>query len=618
MKVSKVYFITFIFSLQLSGFAAFFNNQSSTVEGETILLNNWQYYKEVPAADSTKGILLNRLNDISEFNNENIIIMKTMLPGWDGKSPALYIGQIDHFMQVYLNNKMIYQLGEPDNNKLIGWNQNLVELPSFKKDDLLTLRIKTGKESVNVLKNILLSSSGNIITNVFINSAGSFFFSVLFFFTGLTILIIYFGVFKSKLLFGIAAFITSTSFLFAANTLFLQLLVKAPALYYRLDYISLMLTTTSGFFAVEQIIDTKYKKVLKIIWQAHFVFFILNLPILNFTKITFPDVLPFFMSFLAISMLICFVSMVLSTRSGSYESKLLFFGMSSFFFFAVIEIILFFKEGLYTEFGFSVRTLHFGALCFVITLIWIVVRDYLNTNKQKDLAHEKALEATKRESETRRKYAAKLLESQENERKRIASELHDAVGQDLLVIKNTALLGLNNEHIEIKGERYLNQISEITSKSIEDIRQISRNLHPFQIDKLGLTKALKSIVDFVQDNSQIKFNSEIDDLGRVFSKERAIHIYRILQEIINNIIKHSGASEVNIHAEIVNAKFRLTVNDNGKGMPADTTGNIPKTNFGFGLTGLLERTKLLEGKIEIKLGKTRGLVVAVMVPLPAE
>jgi signal transduction histidine kinase len=521
-------------------------------------------------------------------------------------------------MQVFLNNKMIYQFGEPGNDKLIGWNQNLVELPFCKKGDQLTLRIKTAEETVNVLKNIRLSSSGNIITKVFYNSAISLFFSVLFFFTGLTILIIYFGVFKSKLLLGIAAFITSISFLFVANTLFLQLLIKAPALYYRMDYISLMLTTTSGFFAIAQIIDTKYKKVLNIIWQAHFAFFIVNLPILNFTSITFPDVLPFFMSFLVISMIVCFIAMVLSTRSGSYESKLLFFGMSSFFFFAIIEIILFFEEGLYTGFGFSVRVLHFGALCFVITLLWIVVRDYLNTNRQKELAYQKVIDATRRESETRHQYAAKLLESQENERKRIASELHDAVGQDLLVIKNTALLGLSNKDLEVNRERYLNQISEITSKSIEDIRQISRNLHPFQIDKLGLTKALKSIVDFVQDNSEIKFISKIDDLGRVFSKEKAIHIYRILQEIINNIIKHSGASETDIRAQIIKHKFCLTVSDNGKGIPEDVNGNIPKTNFGFGLTGLLERAKLIGGKVEIKPGKKCGLIITVTVPLPTE
>ena len=580
--------------------------------------DNWQYFEEVSTPDSIKYIQLSSLDDFTSRDNKGILLLKTKLPGWEEKSPALYIGQIDYFMQVFLNNKIIYQLGEPGNDKLIGWNQNLVELPFFQKDDLLTLRIKTSEESLNGLRNILLSSSGNIITNVFSNSASSLFFSVLFFFTGLTILIIYFGVFKSKLLLGIAAFITSISFLFAANTLFLQLLIKAPALYYRMDYISLMLTTTSGFFAIAQIIDTKYKKVLNIIWQAHFAFFIVNLPILNFTSITFPDVLPFFMSFLAISMIVCFIAMVLSTRSGSYESKLLFLGMSSFFFFAVIEIILFFKQGLYTEFGFSVRALHFGALCFVITLLWIVVRDYLNTNRQKELAYQKVIDATRRESETRHQYAAKLLESQENERKRIASELHDAVGQDLLVIKNTALLGLSNEHLEIKGERYLNQISEITSKSIEDIRQISRNLHPFQIDKLGLTKALKSIVDFVQDNSEIKFISKIDDLGRVFSKEKAIHIYRILQEIINNIIKHSGASETNIRAEIVNNKFCLTVSDNGKGIPTDISGNIPKTNFGFGLTGLFERAKLIGGKVEIKPGKTHGLIITVTVPLPAE
>jgi signal transduction histidine kinase len=324
------------------------------------------------------------------------------------------------------------------------------------------------------------------------------------------------------------------------------------------------------------------------------------------------------MVFLALSMLVSFFAMILSTKSGNFESKLLFFGMSSFFFFAVIEIILYFQKGLFSDFGFSVRVLHIGALCFITTLIWIVISDYLNTNRQREIANKKELEASKRENETRQQYAAKLLESQEHERKRIAAELHDAVGQDLLIIKNTALLGLSNNDIENSSERYLNQISDVTSKSIEDIRKISRNLHPFQIEKLGLTKALKSIVNFVQENSQLTFISKIDELRNVFSKEEAIHIYRILQETINNILKHSSATEINIQAEIVDNRFYLVVSDNGKGMPLDKEGKIYKADFGFGLTGILERAKILGGKMEIKSNNPKGLLVNITIPFDIE
>jgi hypothetical protein len=131
--------------------------------------DNWQYYEEVITPDSIKYIKFSSLDELANINtSKNIILLKTKLPRWEGKSQALYIGQIDYFMQVFLNNKMIYQFGEPGNDKLIGWNQNLVELPFFKKGDRLTLRIKTAEETVNVLKNIRLSSSGNIITKVFL------------------------------------------------------------------------------------------------------------------------------------------------------------------------------------------------------------------------------------------------------------------------------------------------------------------------------------------------------------------------------------------------------------------------------------------------------------------
>ncbi len=581
--------------------------------GLSKVIDNWQYYEGVPTQDSTKWIKLNSLNEISKTGNENILLLKAKLPVWNGTSPALYIGQIDHFIRVFLNDKLIYQLGDPESRKLIGLNQNIVELPFFEEDDELKIKVSTEQESLNILDNIVLSSSGNIITTVFNNSFGSLFFSSLFFFIGLSVLVIYIAVFKSKLLLGIAAFIISNSFLFASNSLILQLLVKAPALYYRIDYISLMCMTTSGFFAIEQIIFSRYRPVIKVLWQSHFVFLVVHLTLLNFTSITFPDVLPYFMIFLAVSMVVCFIAMVLSTKSGDFESKLLFIGMSGFFFFAVLEIILYFREGLFVDYGFNVRVLHYGALCFVSSLMWIVVRDYLNTSRQKESARQNELEAIKRENKTRQEYSARLLESQEKERKRIAAELHDAVGQDLLIIKNTALLALGNKKGKDQVDKYLNQISDTTSKSIEDIRYISRNLHPFQIEKLGLTKALNSIVNFVKDKSSVKYKSNIGDLGNAFSKEEAIHIYRILQEIINNIIKHSGATEVFIDAGFAENNFQLTVQDNGKGLPVDKSGNIPKKYFGFGLTGMMERAKILNRSIEIKPGSNCGLSIKLII-----
>lgn len=579
---------------------------TSVSKSNTVTLDNWQYYEGTAKPDTTDWIQLKSLKEISKVNKGNVFWLRTDLPECNIASPALYIGQVNNFIQVFLNNKLVYQLGDSlsiKHGKIIGWNQNLVELPFFKKGDVLTLKIGTQKESVNVLEKILLGSSGIIIRNVFRDSFGSLFFSLLFLIIGLIIFITCLSIFKTKLLIGIAAFITSIAVLFACNSLILQLLFPALSLYYHLDYISIMSSTTSGFFAIEQIIGKKYKWILKSIWQTHFAFLFISILLINFTDITYLQILPYFLIFLALSMLLCFVAMVLSAKSGNYESKLLFIGMTSFFLFAVIEIILYFTEGLFSEFGFSIKVLHIGVLCFVISLIWIVIRDYLNTNKQKELARQKQLDAVKRENEARQQYAMKLIESQEVERNRIALELHDSIGQKLLLINNKLLTKIRKES-EPTAVESLKEISNLTGETIQEIRDISWNLRPQHLDQLGLTTAIETLVEKVEESSGVKFHSQIDNIDNFIPKENEINLYRIIQESLNNIVKHSRATEAFIKIERNGKMVYMEIKDNGIGA------NQPVKSAGFGLTGMYERAEMLGAKLNIILSETSGTVIS--------
>ncbi len=90
------------------------------------------------------------------------------------------------------------------------------------------------------------------------------------------------------------------------------------------------------------------------------------------------------------------------------------------------------------------------------------------------------------------------------------------------------------------------KISEQSSSTLNELRRIQFNLHPYEVEKLGLTKAIKSIVDRVSKSTEIKFTFEEDFIDKVFTEENEIHLYRIIQEAINNIIKHSSATEAAI------------------------------------------------------------------------
>src|SRR5215510_16465041 len=114
-------------------------------------------------------------------------------------------------------------------------------------------------------------------------------------------------------------------------------------------------------------------------------------------------------------------------------------------------------------------------------------------------------------------FTTQLIESQEAELKRIASELHDSLGQSLVLIKNSALLGLNNSDDHATTVTRMAEISETASQAIGEVREIAYNLRPYQLDRLGLTKAIEAILGKVSSSSQIEFSSLIERIDGMFS-----------------------------------------------------------------------------------------------------
>jgi len=190
-------------------------------------------------------------------------------------------------------------------------------------------------------------------------------------------------------------------------------------------------------------------------------------------------------------------------------------------------------------------------------------------------------------------FTRRLIDSQENERHRIALELHDSLGQSLAVIRNRALMSLNRpaEH-----ERMLDQmreISEASAAALQEAREIAHNLHPGQIEHLGLPAALTTLVESVQSGSSIQFDKRIEDLRGSISKDEAINIYRIAQESLSNLIKHSNASQAVIALYEQNGDLCFSVEDNGRGIP------VSKPDGGLGLKGIRERAQIINAELQI-------------------
>ena len=127
------------------------------------------------------------------------------------------------------------------------------------------------------------------------------------------------------------------------------------------------------------------------------------------------------------------------------------------------------------------------------------------------------------------RFSQELLVSQEEERKRISKDLHDGLGQRLLLIKNNVL--------KTKDE----DTKKLVETAIDEVRSISRNLHPFQLQELGITKAIEHTVNQIDENTSLFISAEIDNIDNIFSKKQEINLYRIIQESLSNVIKHASA-----------------------------------------------------------------------------
>jgi signal transduction histidine kinase len=208
-------------------------------------------------------------------------------------------------------------------------------------------------------------------------------------------------------------------------------------------------------------------------------------------------------------------------------------------------------------------------------------------------------------------FTRRLIDSMEAERQRIAIELHDSIGQDLLIIKNRALLALNDLKDKKNVREQLDEISNTASRTVQEIREITYNLRPYQIDKLGLTKALESIISRAERTTTISFASDIDPIDKFIPKEMEIHIYRIIQECVNNILKHAQATTGKITIKRWYNRLNIDVEDNGTGF--DVSREQAQKARGVGLHGIAERTRLIGGTMRVESSPGKGTRILITI-----
>jgi signal transduction histidine kinase len=228
------------------------------------------------------------------------------------------------------------------------------------------------------------------------------------------------------------------------------------------------------------------------------------------------------------------------------------------------------------------------------------------------IAYRRRIGRLTRAQALREAYSRKLILAQERERKRIAHELHATVGQTVSLISRHALDGLAEpDNYELVTERFA-KIVTAAREANEEAHRIAYNLRPPELDHLGLTGALSAIVERMHGLSNIEFSCEIDPVDSCFQGERKVHLCRIVQECLGNIVRHSGATRARLSIKRHPQTIRVQVEDNGRGFDQRV---IEKERPGLGLLGIIELTRMLGSEVEIRSASGAGTKITITIDI---
>jgi PAS domain S-box-containing protein len=225
-------------------------------------------------------------------------------------------------------------------------------------------------------------------------------------------------------------------------------------------------------------------------------------------------------------------------------------------------------------------------------------------------------EALKKSEKQLHQLMSQLLEAQESERKRISSELHDAVGQNLLFLKfKVAQIEKDLDPEQLDLMTNCDEISGYVDQIIENVRRLCWDLMPSDLEDLGLIAAVSSLVADCKRHYGINIETNFGDMNATLSQESQILVYRLFQEALNNIAKHAAAKVVQITGFRERGNLCFVIQDDGRGFDTGKILSRPGSKSGMGLSTMRERARILDAKLEISSKAGSGTKISFTVPI---
>ena len=531
------------------------------------------------------------------WSDPKIIYLKTKLPDKKINNPALFIDYAYQSLSVFYKNSLIYSSGDLSKDKIAGYRAwHLINLPADFQNREIVFKIRSGRAVIGLSEYIFIDSAEIILQNIFkkdlvklLCAAFLILFSLIALF--LTIYL------KEYVYIGLCGFILMIGIWIIANQHLSQIYFNFPTALYYMDIPALIFALAGFFHYFKEVVIDKYRRITVFLWVLYLSTGIFSIILDLFTPLKIDDNSQYYLILLLTTSIILTYILLKKPLKDTDKANVFIIGVASCSSLAGLETIMYLFQLNPTLFGLSFSFLHVGTVLLVLFWAILMFLKYVEAYHNYIAAHDL--------------FSKRILDLQNEERKRIAADLHDAIGHDFLVIKTLSETGKNSS---AQAKEMLSEISTVSEQGVNNVRAICRALYPPVLENIGLTQALKSLIKRSFNTSGYELSSNIEDTDSCFAKNDYIHVYRIVQEIINNIIKHAGANTVKIELYHKKDQVVLQVADNGKGIEQSVISNITLNYNSFGLSGILERVKILKGTAEITNNKPTGLMIRIVFP----
>jgi ligand-binding sensor domain-containing protein/signal transduction histidine kinase len=226
--------------------------------------------------------------------------------------------------------------------------------------------------------------------------------------------------------------------------------------------------------------------------------------------------------------------------------------------------------------------------------------------------HVERVRRLRREQAQRSVYLQELIDAQEQERARISKEMHDSLGYDVSMVKQRARESLARPVLDADVRSEFREVLTLADRIEGEMKTIAYALRPYHLDKVGLTRSIQELVSEIGRASRVELRAELAPIDDLFTPEAEIHIYRMIQESLNNVVKHSGAHRAGVTISRVGVAVEIRIEDDGEGLSNHREG----APDGLGLIGIRERARLLGGDVRIESHPRRGTSIVVRLTAP--